>query len=144
MMLARYVLLRARGSVLVRAAAWLCVLLLAYLSLVPAEFEVRTGIPGQIEHAMAYGGTAVLVAIAYPGIPRAYVVVGLGLYAGALEIGQLWVPGRHSAFLDWLASGSGAVIGTFVAGALLVRLDPVQSPMPRDLLEVIRTREKAD
>jgi VanZ family protein len=149
------VLVRLAGSVSVRMLAWSCLGLLAYFSLIPAEFEVRTGLPGRLEHAVAYAGSALLLAVAYPRTHRGYVAVSLAVYAGALEIGQLWVPGRHSAFLDWLASGSGAVVASFIGGALLGRLDLTRSLVPpthptggaqgdRALLERIRARQKAD
>ena len=34
-------------------------------------------------------------------------------YAGILEFGQLWVPGRHAGILDWAAS-SGGVLCAFL------------------------------
>ena len=30
-------------------------------------------------------------------------------YAGVLELGQMYIPGRHAALLDWLASSSGVL-----------------------------------
>jgi VanZ family protein len=33
----------------------------------------------------------------------------LGAYAGILELGQMYVPGRHAALLDWLASSGGVL-----------------------------------
>jgi hypothetical protein len=40
--------------------------------------------------------------------PKTSVVAVLpGVYAGVLELGQMYVPGRHAALLDWLASSGG-------------------------------------
>jgi hypothetical protein len=43
-----------------RLPAWGCVVLLAVLSLLPAEEMVRTGVDGHLEHVIAYAGTAFL------------------------------------------------------------------------------------
>ena len=45
-----------RASLLVtslRVLTWCCVILLAILSLLPAEEMVRTGLPGRVEHFVA-------------------------------------------------------------------------------------------
>src|SRR5215204_742451 len=49
-----------------RVLAWLCVALIALLSLIPQQMEARTGLPGSIEHAIAYAGTAALLRLGYP------------------------------------------------------------------------------
>jgi hypothetical protein len=51
---------------LARSAAWACVLLIAFLSLVPREMEIRTGFAPSLEHAFAYACTAGAFAWAYP------------------------------------------------------------------------------
>ena len=43
-----------------RILTWCCVLLLAVLSLLPAQDMVRTGFPGQLEHSAAYAGSAII------------------------------------------------------------------------------------
>ena len=55
-----------------RAGAWFCVVLLAYLSLIPGDLQVRTGLSGLLEHLVAYLGTAMLFALGYPqpGFPK--------------------------------------------------------------------------
>src|SRR4051812_46824711 len=46
-----------------RCAAWLSVLLTAYLSLVPKSIEMRTPAPPGVEHFVAYAGTAMLMVL---------------------------------------------------------------------------------
>jgi VanZ family protein len=73
---------------------------------------VRTGVGGQVEHAVAYFGTAVIMALAYREGPRFRVqTLLLVVLAGILEVGQLYVPGRSSAFLNFAASSAGVIIG---------------------------------
>ncbi|MBO1907677.1 VanZ family protein [Microvirga sp. 3-52] len=94
-------------------SAWLCVPVLAYLSLVPDDFQARTSAPGYIEHFVAYCGTAVLFALRYPQ-RRIQVGIFLVTYSFVLELLQNFSPGRVSRILDACVSGSGAIIGVAV------------------------------
>jgi hypothetical protein len=79
-----------------RVLTWCCVVLLAALSLVPAQQMVRTGLPGRVEHFVAYAGSAA-VAMAGYGASRGSVQIvgGFWVYAGILEYLQHFSPGRH-------------------------------------------------
>lgn len=103
----------------VRVAGWLCVCLIVWLSWIPREWEARTGLPGQIEHAVAYAGTAAIFAMAYPGAARWRLAAAFIALAGILEIGQIWVPGRTAQVIDFAASSAGAVAGILVGQAAL-------------------------
>ena len=103
-----------------RAAGWACAVLIAILSLVPADSMSRTGLSGQIEHAMAYAGTAFLLALGHRGQGALRVAVALAAYAGLLELLQHFSPGRHPGLDGWAASSAGAVAGAWTAH--LVRL----------------------
>jgi VanZ family protein len=94
-----------------RPVAWGCVILLAVLSLLPAEEMVRTSLGGHIEHAIAYAGTALLIGLSYPTWEWKRMAIALVIYAGVLELLQNFSPGRHPAILDWLSSSTGALIG---------------------------------
>src|SRR6516162_9431069 len=105
-----------------RILTWFCVILLAVFSLLPAQDMVRTGIPGQLEHFVAYAGSA---RIAIPGYGRRGAVRIIGLfwiYAGVLEYLQHFSPGRHPSIADFAASALGAFIGGLPATLLLRRL----------------------
>lgn len=97
-----------------KAIGWLCVGLLVWLSWIPADLEIRTGMVGQIEHAIAYCGTGAILVFAYQEPRRWWIVAGLVALAGVLEIGQLWVPGRTSQVIDFAASSAGAVLGVVI------------------------------
>jgi VanZ family protein len=76
---------------------------------------VRTGVGGRTEHAIAYFGTAIIMALAYRERPRLLVqFLLLVVLAGILEVGQLYVPGRTAAFLDFAASSTGAALGALL------------------------------
>ena len=93
-----------------RPAAWGCVILLAILSLLPAEEMVRTSLGGHIEHATAYAGTAFVIGRSYPSWGWKRIATALVIYAGVLELLQTFSPGRHPAVLDWLSSSAGALM----------------------------------
>jgi VanZ family protein len=98
-----------------RPVAWGCVILLAVLSLLPAEEMVRTSLGGHIEHAIAYAGTAFLFGLSYPAWGWQRIAIALVIYAGILELLQNFSPGRHPAVLDWISSSAGALMGiTFI------------------------------
>ncbi len=101
-----------------RAGAWFCVALIGYLSLIPHEIEVRTGLPGEIEHVIAYAGTAGLFRLAYPSWAGWRIVVALSVYAACLEGLQSFVAGRSPGVEGALVSGAGAVLGAL--GAALI------------------------
>jgi hypothetical protein len=105
-----------------KASGWLCVGLLVWLSWIPADLEIRTGMAGQIEHAIAYGGTGAILAFAYQEPRRWRIAAGLVVLAGIMEVGQLWVPGRTSQFIDFAASSVGAVMGVLMGRAAISAL----------------------
>jgi VanZ family protein len=98
------------------------VILLALLSLMPAQNMVRTGFPGQLEHFVAYAGSA-SVAVAGYGRRVAVRIIGLfWVYAGLLEYLQRFSLGRHPSIADFSASALGASFGGLFAVLLARRL----------------------
>ena len=115
-----------RGQIwdrLFRWATWACVVALAVLSLTPGDEMVRTGAPGVLEHFVAYAGAACIAMLGYgrrvTPLPIAALLIA---YAGLLELGQLWIPGRHSAVVDFGFSAAGVVAGV-VIGQLFRAVD---------------------
>jgi VanZ family protein len=105
-----------------RAVAWFCIALLAVVSWLPSEEMVRTGFDGHLEHFTAYFGTMLVIAAAYGaslGLPRPTLL--LIAYAGVLELGQNFSPGRHPAVADFASSSLGVVVGS-LAGVFACRL----------------------
>jgi hypothetical protein len=70
-----------------RLLTWCCVILLAVLSLLPAQEMVRTGFPGQFEHFIADAGSAAIAMVGY-GLSRNWhadhwpTMFGVGLSGG--------------------------------------------------------------
>jgi hypothetical protein len=85
---------------------------LATLSWTPKAYMVRTGYSGLFEHAVAYAGTAVLFRFSYPSFSRWRLAALLATYAGILEAGQAWIPGRGASIVDWGAGAAGSLIAS--------------------------------
>jgi hypothetical protein len=100
---------------LFRAVGWTCVVAIVMLSLVPGNERPHTGLTGRFDHVIAYCGTAGLLGLGYPTTKvRFEIVAMLALLAAVLEVAQLWVPGRHSQFIDFAMSSGGACLGMSV------------------------------
>jgi VanZ family protein len=99
-----------RMSQWLRFCAWLSVLGLAIASWTPGEHMIRTGVRGSFEHIAAYLMSTLLLESAFPRSSPWIVGGALAIYAGILEIGQIYVPGRHSQLEDFAASCLGVAI----------------------------------
>lgn len=104
-----------------RIAAWGCLALLAYLSLIPAEFEVRTGAPGGFEHLIAYLGTAFMFGVGYPRY-KIWAALGLVVFGSLMEALQFLPPDRYPSIYDAASSGTGTLLGALAATFLSQRL----------------------
>jgi len=107
---------RITTSAMLRFATWFCIVLLAALSLVPAEHMMRTGLPGRLEHFIAYAGSATVTIGGYGDRYGRMGVIGFyWVYAGILEYLQQFSPGRHVSIWDFAASALGAFCGVWAA-----------------------------
>ena len=103
-----------------RLFTWFSVVLLAVLSLLPAQEIVRTGFPGQFEHLVAYAGSTAIAIFGYGSARTGTRIIGyFWVYAAILEYLQHFSPGRHSSIEDFAASSFGALCGGVTA--LLIR-----------------------
>ena len=99
-----------------RAVGWACVVAIVVVSLVPGDARPDTGLPGQIDHIIAYCGTAGLLGLGYPAAKSRFgMIVMLISLAATLEVAQRWIPGRHSQFIDFAASVAGTCLGMLAA-----------------------------
>ena len=71
---------------------------------------VRTGLPGRVEHFIAYAGSAAVAMAGYgAGHGMLRIIGGYWVYAGILEYLQHFSPGRHPSIGDFAASALGAL-----------------------------------
>ena len=100
------------SSPLYRFASWAAVFALVLLSLVPGSVRPHTGLPGPVEHFLAYFLTGVLLGARKRGTAyRIAVAVSLSIASGIFELLQNFVPGREAGVFDFLVSSGGAAFG---------------------------------
>jgi VanZ family protein len=94
-------------------------LLLPSYPLLPAQEMLRTGLPGQLEHFVAYAGSAGIAMVGYGQTRGGIRIVGFfWLYAGILESLQHFSPARHPSIADFAVSAMGALCGGVTAPLL--------------------------
>ena len=80
------------------------------LSVVPPSLRPETGLPHGIEHFVIYWATGLAFALGCelkPGLLATLLV----FFSGAVEIAQLFVPGRHARLSDFIVDGLAITVG---------------------------------
>ena len=94
-------------------SAWFLATAIVVLSLVPPDFRPVTGVPHALEHFAIFAVTGLAFGLAYG--PRYLIPIGLVIFAGAIEVAQLFVPGRHARLSDFIVDAFAACIGFLVS-----------------------------
>jgi VanZ family protein len=97
-------------------AAWAAASAIVALTVVPPSLRPVTDAPHDVEHAAAFLIVGILFGLAYEGRER-ILSVGAVVFCAMVEILQLYVPGRHARWIDFVVDAVAAVFGIFV-GAL--------------------------
>jgi|SRR5579859_5255152 VanZ family protein len=93
-----------------RLVGWLLAMLIVVLSLVPVELRPETGAPHNLEHFSIFFITGIAFGFGYAHRPIV-VSVDLIIFAGAVEIAQRFIPGRHARLMDFLIDSVALCIG---------------------------------
>ncbi len=104
-------------ATIARAISWLLLAAAAFLTLAPRMFRPATGLEHHLEHFLAFALVGLMFGLGYPR--RSFLLAVIGVTAAAaLEIMQLWVPGRHASFSDFVVNAAGLCAGVVAAAAL--------------------------
>jgi VanZ family protein len=95
--------------VLARLGGWSLAAAIVVLSLVPATLRPETGLPHGFEHFAIYWATGFVFALGYSLTPL--LATFLVIFSGAVEILQLFIPGRHARLSDFIVDALASVIG---------------------------------
>jgi VanZ family protein len=103
---------------LFQGLAWLCLLAIVVLSLVEPPMRPVTILPHDFEHAAIFAFAGLAVGLGYPnhGLRN---MLALTIFAGAVELAQLYVPGRHARWSDFTVDALAACIGVALAVATM-------------------------
>ena len=99
---------------LFRLFAWICIAAIGILSLVAPSLRPVTFLPHDLEHAAIFAIAGALSGLGYPDRPI-HSSAALIVFAGAIEIAQLFVPGRHARLSDFLIDALAACAGVGLA-----------------------------
>ena len=110
-------------QIISRASAWILLMTIAVLSLVPAQDRPGTSLPHLVEHLSIFLVTGMAFGVGYPQ-RRLFQFVTLVAFAAAIELAQLLVPGRHARLSDFLIDALGMSLGLsigFIASPKLAK-----------------------
>ena len=128
-----------RGALTVRAAlvrlvAWLLAAAVTFVTLGPEEVRPHPVLGQRGDHAVAFLLVGLLFARAYPERRWTVSAVAVALI-GVLEIMQLWMPGRHARFEDFVVDALSACVGFALSAAadrMIARSDEGPDPLTRE------------
>lgn len=100
-------------SPIARATAWILTTAIVVLSIVPPALRPETGAPNGLEHFIIYCLTGAAFALGY-NLRRDLLAVLLVIFAGAIEVAQLFVPGRHARLSDFIIDALAGLVGLIV------------------------------
>ena len=101
-----------------RIMGWLLAAAIVVFSLVPPDLRPLTDAPHALEHFVIFAATGLAFGMGYR--PRYPIAIALVVFAGAIEVAQLLVPGRHARLSDFIVDAFAACIG-FLASYVVTR-----------------------
>ena len=107
--MSRHTTIAASPLVLARVAGWGLVAAIVILSVVPAPLRPETSLPHHLEHFAIYFATGLAFALGYSLMPLLATL--LVMFSGAVEILQLFIPGRHARLSDFIVDALASVVG---------------------------------
>ena len=94
--------------------AWVLVFGIVGLSIVPPDYRIITDLPRPFEHLSIFLLTGLAFGVGYPDrYPMQS--IALVLFAAAVELMQVWAPGRHPRLSDFAAAVLGLGLGIGLA-----------------------------
>jgi len=113
---------RLLARLVARVGAWSLATLITVLSLVPPIFRPESGTPHNFEHFAIYCATGLAFGVGYP-LNRLRLGLMLVIFAGVIEVAQIFAPDRHARVSDFTVDALAIVIGVALA-ALATRAFP--------------------
>jgi VanZ family protein len=95
---------------LFKLVAWLSLLILIALTVVPADERPVSGLQHELEHFVAFGSAGFFLGLAYAGRFR-WLYPGAVAFALVLELCQIPLPSRHARVNDFIVDAIAACAG---------------------------------
>jgi VanZ family protein len=104
-------------TTILRLLAWLLAAAVTFATLGPPRFRPHSDLGQDSEHALAFVLVGLAFGLAYSR-NRLLTLLASVVMIGVLEILQLWAPGRHARFEDFVVDALAACVGFTVAAGL--------------------------
>jgi VanZ family protein len=104
-------------TILLRVIAWLLAAAVTFATLGPAQLRPQSNLGQDSEHALAFVLVGLAFGLAYAR-NRLLTSMMSVVMIGVLEILQLWVPGRHARFEDFVVDATAASAGLAAIAAM--------------------------
>ena len=90
--------------------AWLLALAIIVLSLGPPSIRPVTGAGHNVEHLLIFLATGAAFGLGYP---RRFGLLAFALlgFAAAIEMAQIYIPGRHARLSDFFVDAAASCLG---------------------------------
>jgi VanZ family protein len=102
-----------------QAAAWLLAGIIVVLSLSPASVRPTTGAQHDLEHLLIFLATGMAFGFGYPDRFRLPTIIAQPTFAAAIEVAQIWAPGRHARMSDFLVDAAASCVGVGLSYAFV-------------------------
>jgi VanZ family protein len=99
---------------ILRIGAWLLLFAIAAFSVVSPYYRFTIFVPHDVEHFLAFLLAGVVFGLGYPFRYAAH-SAALIVFAAAIELAQLWSPGRHARVSDFVVNALGLCVGMGLA-----------------------------
>lgn len=104
-------------TMLLRIFAWLLAAAVTFATLGPPWLRPQSSLSQDAEHALAFIVIGLAFGAAYSR--HRLLAAAVGIFGiGAIELLQLWAPGRHARFEDFAVDAAAACSGLVLAAAL--------------------------
>jgi VanZ family protein len=94
--------------------AWGSLAAIGALSMVSPSLRPVTALPHDVEHAAIFALAGLAVALGYSRHAVRHMIM-LTAFSAAVELAQLFVPGRHARISDFLVDAAAACAGVLLA-----------------------------
>jgi VanZ family protein len=104
-------------TIYLRIFAWLLAAAVVFATLGPPRYRPHADLGQSGEHALAFVLVGLAFGLAYTRNRLWTALIAVAM-AGAIEILQLWAPGRHARWMDFAVDALAACVGLAAAAAL--------------------------
>jgi VanZ family protein len=118
-------------TLILRIIAWLLTAAVTFATLGPPRLRPHSALGQDGEHALAFVLVGLAFGLAYPR-RRLLTAAIATVLIGVLELLQLWMPGRHARWEDFIVDALAACVGIAAAAVLEWAMRRSRTDTPTD------------